>query len=466
MSAFIFERLRELMDKNSYPMHMPGHKRNYSLMPDDIFKWDITEIDGADNLHHPTGIIKQANEALAEALGADCSYMLVNGGSSGVVSAIAAAVGEGDKILVASNSHKSVGSGLVISGAEPVYISPQITEEGLCGGIAPSDLFRSFSNNDIKAVFITSPTYEGFVSDIRVAADIAHKNNAVLIVDECHGSHFPFSEQFPKTALSQGADIVINSWHKTLPCPNQAAVISVKGNRIDIKRLEAAISMMNTTSPSYPIMASIDYMRDLLVKDKNLFTVYTQALWEARHIMAHNKSLKLVGDSIKGQHAIDDIDIGKFTIMVRTNMTGVDLSNMILKKYNIQIELAGLHHIIAMTSVADTPKAIVKFAKAISDIDKKCSREFIEKIPLVVDNLTETQITPRQAFFAPKSYIDLEQAEGHIAGESIMAYPPGIAIVSMGQIINRNHIDLVNNLKAANVEIIGADNNKTAVVEV
>lgn len=465
MSAYIFEKLRELMEKNAYPMHMPGHKRNNELFPSELYTWDITETGDVDNLHHPDGIIKQANDAMAETLGADRSYMLVNGGSSGVAAAIASVVGEDDKILIASNCHKSVCNGLIISGAKPVYISPQITEEGLCGGIAPSDLFRSFSNNDIKAVIVTSPTYEGFVSDIRVIADIAHKNNAVLIVDECHGSHFPFSEQFPKSALSQGADIVINSWHKTLPCPNQAAVLSVKGDRVDIERLENSIYIMTTTSPSYPIMASIDYMRDLLVSDRNLFTVYTNTLWEARHILAHNKSLKLVGDSIKGQHSIDDIDIGKFTIMVRTNMTGAELSEILLEKYNFQIELAGLHHIIAMTSVADTPKAIMKFAKAIADIDKKCQRKFIEKIPFVVENVSQSDLTPRKVFYSKKTKVDFDKAIGRIAGKSVVAYPPGVPIVVMGQIIKKEHIELVNNLKAADVEVIGADNNIVTVVE-
>ncbi len=465
MSAYIFEKLKELMNNNAYPMHMPGHKRNYELFPTELYTWDITEIGDTDNFHNPSGIIKQANEALAETLGADRSYMLVNGGSSGLIAAVMSVAGEGDKILIASNCHKSVYGGLVISGAEPVYISPQITEEGLCGGIAPSDLFRSFSNNDIKAVVVTSPTYEGFVSDIRVIADIVHKNNAALIVDECHGSHFPFSDRFPKSALSQGADIVINSWHKTLPCPNQAAVLSVKGNRVDIERLENSIHIMTTTSPSYPIMASIDYMRDLLVKDKNLFTVYTNTLLDARHLLAHNRSLKLVSDSIKGQHYIEDIDIGKFTIMVRTDMTGSDLAKIILEKYNIQVELAGLHHIIAMTSVADTPKAIMKFAKAIADIDKKCERKFIEKIPLVVENVSQSELSPRKIFYSKKTNIDFEKSVGYIAGKSVVAYPPGVPVVAIGHIIKKEHIDIINNLRAANVEIMGIDNNKVTVVE-
>lgn len=465
MSAHLYNELKDLIEKNAYPMHMPGHKRNFELLPQDILKWDITEVGSVDNYHHPTGIIKEANEAMAEALGADKSYMLVNGGSSGITAAILSVVKDGEKILVASNCHKSAVNGLIISGAEPVYINPQITDEGLCGGIAPSDIFRAFSDNDIKAVIITSPTYEGFGCDVRVLADIVHKNNAILIVDECHGAHFPFSGKFPQSAISLGADIVVNSWHKTLPCPNQSAVISVKSDRVDIKRLEEAIKIMTTTSPSYPLMASMDYMRNLLVEDKNLMKVYTDSLWEARRNMAHSKALKLVGDSIIGRSSIDNIDIGKFTIMVRTDMTGVELANILLEKYNIQVEYAGLHHIIAMTSVADTPKAILKFAKAIVDIDKKCERKFIEKIPLVIDKNHQCTITPRQAYFSPKTRVSINDAVGKIAGESIVAYPPGVPIVTMGQVILNEHIELIENLRAVGVEINGVDENIVSVVE-
>ncbi|MGN1317632.1 MAG: aminotransferase class I/II-fold pyridoxal phosphate-dependent enzyme [Lachnospirales bacterium] len=465
MSAEIYEKLRKLMEKNAYPMHMPGHKRNKNILPDEIYQWDITETGDVDNLHHPTGIIKKAQEDMAKAIGADKSYFLVNGGSSGVCAAIMSVVGENDNIIVASNCHKSVDNGLIMSGARPLYVHPQVDDEGICGGIIPSDLFRLFSDNDAKAVILTSPTYEGFCSDIRVLADIVHKNNAILIVDESHGAHFPFSDKFPKTALSQGADIVINSWHKTLPCPNQAAVLSIKGERVDINRLTQSIHIMTTTSPSYPLMASLDYMRDLLVRDKNLMTVYTKTLWEARHLLSHCKSLKLMSDSFKGQYGIDDIDIGKFTIMVRTDMTGKDLANILLEKYNIQIELAGPHHIIAMTSVADTPKAIIKFAKAICDIDKKCSRQFIEAVPYTFKNTNLANITPRQVFYLPKKEVALKEAVGKIAGESIIAYPPGIPVVAIGQVIKEEHIKLINSLKIKDIEIIGADNDMVTVVE-
>lgn len=465
MSAYIYNKLKQLMEVNSYPMHMPGHKRNYDFFPAELLKWDVTEVDGLDNLHHPDGIINDSQKALAETLGADNSYILVNGGSSGIEAAIMATVNPCEKILTASNCHKSIYGGLVLSGAKPIYISPKITEEGLCGSIAASDVYRAFNNNDIKAVIITSPTYEGFCCDIKVIADIVHKNNAILIVDECHGAHFPFSDKFPKTALELDADIVINSWHKTLPCPNQAAVLSVKSDRVDIQRLENSIHIVTTTSPSYPIMASIDYMRDLLTKDKNLMLTYTETLIQARKLISHCKSLKLIGDNFKGKCAIYDYDISKFTIMIRTNMSGVELAEILLNKYNIQVEMAGLNYIVAMTSVADTQKAIMKFAKAIVEIDKKCERIYTEQAKLLPENTAECIMVPRDVFYSKKIKVSFLKAIDRIAGESVIAYPPGIPIVSLGQKITKEHIALILNFAEAGIEVIGADNDKIVVVE-
>ncbi len=464
MAAYIFDRLRELGEKNAYPLHMPGHKRNLRFMPYDFRIYDITETEQTDNLHKPEGIIAYAQKAMAELLGADSSYFIVNGGSGGMIASILACCNPGDNVLVAGNCHKSVYSGLVMSGVNPIYISPQITEEGLCGGISIRDIFRAFDDYDIKAMIITSPTYEGFTCDVKTIADVVHKHNSILIVDESHGAHFIFSDRFPKCALSQGADVVVNSWHKTLPCLNQAAVLSTKGGRVDIDRLKETVSMINTTSPSYPIMASLDYARDLLSRDKNLFTQYLETLADARHELTHCKTLKLVNDSIKGQHDIADVDISRFTIMVRTDITGVRLGKILLDKYNMQVELAGFHHIVALTTVADDPRGIKKFVKTITELDKKLERKYIEKIPMTSAPVTVPTMTPRDVYFSSKEAVDMESAVGRIAAVSVIPYPPGIPVVPMGQIITQEHIDTVNKLRAAGISIMGIENNNIITV--
>ena len=264
--------------------------------------------------------------------------------------------------------------------------------------------------------------------------------------------------------MSQGADVVVNSWHKTLPCLNQAAVISSKGGRVDSYRLREAVSMVNTTSPSYPIMASLDYARDLLSKDKNLFVEYLETLTDARHELAHCKTLKLVNDSIKGQHDIADVDISKFTIMVRTDITGIKLGKILLDKYNIQVELAGLHHIVALTTVADDPKGIKKFVKTITELDKKLERKYIEKIPMTSGAVAVPAMSPRDVYFSSKETVGIENAAGRIAAASIVPYPPGIPLVPMGQIITQEHIDTLGRLKAAGVSVMGMDSNNIITV--
>ncbi len=465
MAAYIFDKLRELEEKNAYPLHMPGHKRNIRFMPYDFRLYDYTETECTDNLHMPEGIIADAQNALAELLGADSSFILVNGGTSGMIASILACCDPGDNVLVAANCHKSVYDGLIMAGVNPIYISPSITEEGLCGGISIRDIFRAFESYDIKAMIITSPTYEGFTCDVRTIADIVHKHGSILIVDECHGAHFVFSDVFPPSALSQGADVVVNSWHKTLPCLNQGAVLSIKGGRTDSIRIKEAVSMINTTSPSYPVMASVDYARDLLSRDKNLFSSYIQVLKDARHELAHCKTLKLVNDSIKGQSHIADVDISRFTIMVRTDITGMDLSRILLDKYNIRIEMAGLHHIVAITTVADDPKGIKRFVKAITELDKKYERKFIEKIPISGLSVSVPEMTPRDVYFSGKETVAYEEAPGRIAAASIIPYPPGIPLVPMGKIITGENIESIRQLKAVGISVIGAENGSVAVVK-
>lgn len=465
MAAEIFDKLTQKLEEDTYPFHMPGHKRNESFIPFDARLYDFTEVDGLDALHHPTGIIKHANESMAQFTGAEHSYMLVNGGSSGMLAAIIGSVNEGDKILVAANCHQSVYNALVLSGAVPVYISPQITEEGLAGGISISDMYRAFSDNDIKAMVITSPTYEGFTSDVAVIADIVHKHNAILIVDETHGAHFPLSSEFPKTAIEQHADISVNSWHKTMPALNQAAVLNVKSERVDCGRIERAISMVTTTSPSYPILASMDYSRDLLSKDKAITARYIEALWTLRRELAHCHSLKLVSSSIKGQHEIADIDISKLTIMVRTDVTGIEIAEQLRSKYNIEIEFAGLHHIIAMTSVADTEKALKKFGKAIKDLDKKYTRKFVEKIPMVCSSVEVASVTPREIFYSDTKRVAFNDAVGKVCAENVCAFPPDVPVVASGMIVTKEHIDTILRLIEAGVRIMGADDNTISIVK-
>ena len=235
----LYKKLKEYSVGGTYPMHMPGHKRKPPFEFGNAFDIDITEIDGFDNLHKPEGVLLEAQKRAAELFGVKETLFLVNGGSSGILIAISACTKRNDKILLARNSHKSCYHAVELCGLVPDYIVPEFDEEyGAFKGVTALEIKEHLEKNpDIKAVVITSPTYEGRVSEVKEIADCVHAKGGVLIVDEAHGSHFRFGNMFPESAVTQGADIVINSIHKTLPSMTQTALLHICSDRVDMDRI-------------------------------------------------------------------------------------------------------------------------------------------------------------------------------------------------------------------------------------
>ena len=236
----LLERLSTYAASDAYPFHMPGHKRQVKMGITSVpnpFSVDITEIDGFDNLHHAEDILKESMNSAAAVYGADRSWYLVNGSTCGILAAIAAAVKPGEKILMARNSHKSAYHAVILNQLEPVYLYPEeVPEFQIPGGIEPEQVERALLEHpEIRAVFVTSPTYEGIVSDIQGIAATAHRHGAALIVDEAHGAHLPFGDgnYFPDGALQEGADLVIQSLHKTLPSLTQTAILHLKSQILE-----------------------------------------------------------------------------------------------------------------------------------------------------------------------------------------------------------------------------------------
>jgi len=427
---------------------MPGHKRNPMYLPAALAELDITEVSGMDILRNPTGIIKALQEKIAEFYGADESFILVNGSSAGVVAAICAASGDGvgsGKLYAARNGHVSMFSGMALSGAYPVYITPEVAAgntgmAGLAGGISPEMLDGIAENS---AAIIVSPTYEGFVSDIKAIADKVHSRNGVLIVDEAHGAHFPFHSTFPDSALNHGADIVIQSFHKTLPALGQLAVLHVKGSRVDIGRLKFYLQAMQTTSPSYMLMAQLDYALGILWKRPELFDMYVKRLVSLRNALTSDEILpiELVGPGLTGRMGIHDIDHGKLLFRVNINENAERISNILLAEYALQLEMATGQYLLAMTSVADTDEGMQKLWAAIGALNIKSRAKFSTHKALLNENdaspealtIPEMVIPPRQAARHTTEIIPWEMAEGRIAGEVIANYPPGIALVAPGE---------------------------------
>lgn len=265
----IYNYLREYAQQDINIFHMPGHKLAKGIpqqLAQDILKLDVTEIEGTDNLHYPEGIIKDAQELAAKAFGADKTFFLVNGSTCGIEAAIMSTCARGQKIIIARDAHKSVVSGLILSGAEPVFVYPEyIYSFGITGEVTAKSIQKSLCQHpDAVAVLITRPNYYGICSDIEEISSIVHAHGKILIVDEAHGAHFVFNSKLPDSALQHGADICIQSAHKTLPAVTQGAYLHVKGNRVDIDRLKLNLGMLQTSSPSYIIMSYLDIARELM----------------------------------------------------------------------------------------------------------------------------------------------------------------------------------------------------------
>ena len=450
-----------------YPFHMPGHKRNKSCIYGEFpVERDITEIEGFDNLHHAEGILKEVQEKAAKVYGTLETFYSVNGSTAALLSAVSASVSRNGKILMARNCHKAVYHAAYLRNLRPVYIYPQLVAEfGINGGISPEDV-DNFLKNDkkIEAVLVTSPTYDGVVSDIKKIAEICHKYGVPLIVDEAHGAHFKFSEYFPVSAVELGADLVIQSVHKTLPSMTQTALLHRCSDRVDREKIQMFMGIYQTSSPSYILMASIDSCMEKMRKDgEEMFREYCKTLDETRKRLGTLKNLKLLTEDICGKDEIYDFDKSKILIFTKgTGISGRELHEILLKEYHLEMEMDAENYVVALTSVGDTKEGFVRLCEALEKIDKKFHdsdvkksgiRESISTEILGEHEIEETMSNSREMPFTEKNpciklkqklplgealefkkcRISIEDSEGHISAEVVYLYPPGIPILVPGE---------------------------------
>ncbi|MCL2840175.1 MAG: aminotransferase class I/II-fold pyridoxal phosphate-dependent enzyme [Defluviitaleaceae bacterium] len=413
---------------------MPGHKRNLDFLPPNLGLLDYTEIPGLDVLSAPTGILADLQQRIANVYESKNSYLLVNGSSTGIVAAICATCSINTPFVAPRNAHISMYSGLTLSGACPMYILPEITSDGLAGGIAPS----AFDNMPKGAVaFVVSPTYEGFVSDISAIAKKVHERGGILIVDEAHGAHFAFDKKnFPATAIHQGADIVVNSLHKTLPALSQTAVLHVNSHRIDMSRLQFYINAIQTSSPSYMLMAVCDFMLHKLCNTPEIFTTYIEKLESIRDLLpSKNAPLCLSGRESVGEHAIYDIDLGKLLFTTYAHQDANTIAETMRSKFKIQMEMARGKHFLAMTSVADTNDGFERLKLAVTRLNADIPYVYsMYNVPSLT--VPKVVLTPSEAIRHDTELMPWDEAIGRISGEIITEYPPGIVLIAPGERIS------------------------------
>ncbi len=426
--AKLLDKLVEYNKSDFYGFHMPGHKRNSKLFGEEIpFGIDITEIEGFDDLHHCEDILLEAQKRAAKVFAAKESFYLINGSTAGNMAAIMSVAEPGDKILIARNNHKSVYNAVFLKGLNPVYVYPQFDElNGINGGISHVEVQNILRReNGIKAVVIVSPTYDGVISDINKISEVVHNFGIPLIVDEAHGAHLGFHEYFPMNGNQLGADIVIHSVHKTLPSLTQTGLLHINGDIVNRNKVVRYLKMLQSSSPSYVLMASIDNCVNLIEKDGVvLFNKYVENLDRIRKKLEKLKWLKLV--------ETDKFDRSKIIISSRSNLIcSKEIYEILLEKYHLQMEMCGVDYVTAMTSVADTEEGFRRLEEALFEIDRD-----IEVREWENGKAQENEIINHR-----KSLVELPKLEVAKGGEEgsewfYYLYPPGIPFVVPGEVIS------------------------------
>ncbi len=466
-------------------MHMPGHKRNTRLCGSfNPYAIDITELEGFDNLHQPEEILSSLSDRIRRNYGSRCSYPLVNGSTAGILAGISAAVKKGDKILLARNSHKAVYHGVILTGTIPVYCYPQ-NIEGMSpyGGILPEDIEKSLIDHpEIRLVVITSPTYEGVVSDIGAIARIVHKHGAYLLVDEAHGAHFGFQEGFPVSAVRLGADLIIQSLHKTLPALTQTAVLHSNAEELNM-RIRKYLAIYQSSSPSYVLMAGIDRCIQLLEEQAGqLFEIYVNRLEQFYQRMKKLKVLQLLRPDIIGQFGVYDFDRSKLTISVQgSGITGHMLHQLLHNKYHIMLEMEAMDYVLGMTSICDTEEGFDQLAAALLEIDDSLVLRAKQPLFDVQNTEINKSVTDRQKALLPEPRIMLwpneawekpvrnmafHKSTGQVSAAFISLFPPGAPILVPGEEISAELIDYVQSARGQGVSVIGLTGENKDEIEV
>ncbi len=448
--AVLYKALRALASSDVLPMHMPGHKRSerYAELGS---AFDITEINGFDDLHDPHGIIKALEDRAALLWGAKRSHILVGGSTCGILAAVYAMTHRGDKIIMARGCHKSVYHAVELCGLEVIYVSSPVDKKTwISGSISPADIKTAIAENpDAALVIVTSPTYEGIISDIAEIARFTHEANIPLMVDEAHGAHLGMGG-FADGAVKNGADIVVQSLHKTLSCLTQTAVIHICSSRVSDAAISHSLDVFETSSPSYLLMASVDkciseVCNEGIAEWHNAAFAIAEKLEKMNNLQLHNMSSAPIAFGA---------DISKFTVLTNGKLSGFELAEVLRRDYKIEIEMASAGYIVAMSGMGDTPESLVRFADALLDIDRR--NALFDGSGIVYPDVPPIPLSAMRICEAVSGTCEPLCAEfciGKVSAEYIMAYPPGIPVIVPGEIFSREVVDYVSALESFGASI-------------
>lgn len=505
--AILQAQLESYAAKGLYPFHMPGHKRRLAPAPDLPYTWDVTEVEGLDDLHHADGILQQAMRRTALLCGARRTWYLVGGSTTGILAAVRAAAPGGSEIIAARNCHKSVYHAVELGDLDVHWLFPETDPDWqINGSIRPEDVQDALEQHPhAAAVIVTSPTYEGVLSDIRGIAGICHAAGVPLIVDEAHGAHlglFP-GTVFPDSSVHLGADIVIQSAHKTLPSLTQTALLHWNSALIAQEEIAHQLDVFETSSPSYPLLASLDGCTGILTSGgRELFQDWQERLahfHEAALALRHVHVLCYGKDRAKPHPAIHVSDPGK--LLVRADgMRGRELADWVREDFRIETEMHCGRNVLFMTSCCDTDEGFERLIRALRELDRKLSvplkhpcggktvreeeaaaaapdsgkapesRGYSASIGAKIPGLREITGTKRtgiaSALRSPSSEVLLAEAPGRISAEYVMAYPPGIPILVPGEEITEGEVQELFRLSREGANLIRSGGSGTETCRV
>lgn len=464
--APIYEALEKFRKNRTVPFDVPGHKRGrgnpqlVELLGQQCVELDVNSQKCLDNLCHPVSVIREAEELAADAFGAKHAFLMVGGTTSSVQAMVLSVCKQGDKIILPRNVHRSVINALVLNGAIPVYVNPDMDEKlGIALGMRVEQVERAIKENpDAVAVLVNNPTYYGICSDLRKIVELAHKYGMLALADEAHGTHFYFGENMPVSAMAAGADMASVSMHKSGGSLTQSSFLLVGGNRVNPGYVRQIINLTQTTSGSYLLLASLDISRkNLALSGKEAFAkVEALAEYARKEINAIGGYYAYSEEMING-NSIFDFDKTKLTVnTLGIGLAGIEVYDILRDEYDIQVELGDIANILAYISIGDRERETERLVSALMEIHRKYKKsgnrmftqEYIEP---------QVAVSPQKAFYAPKESLPLAQTEGRICSEFVMCYPPGIPILAPGEQITGQILEYISYAKEKGCSLTGPE---------
>ena len=465
MHAPVYEALEKLKKRRVVPFDVPGHKRGrgnpelVELLGEKCVSLDVNSMKPLDNLCHPVSVIKEAEELAAEAFRADHAFFMVGGTTSSVQGMVLSCCKAGDKIILPRNVHKSVINALVLCGAIPVYVNPEVDNRlGISLGMEVSEVEKAIvANPDAVAVLVNNPTYYGICSDLRSIVKIAHAHNMLVLVDEAHGTHLYFGENLPVCAMDAGADMASVSMHKSGGSLTQSSLL-LTGKNVNWEYVSQIINLTQTTSASYLLMSSLDISRrNLALRGKESFAKVSRMAEYAREEINAIGGYYAFGKELVNGDSVFDFDITKLSVhTLDIGLAGIEVYDILRDEYDIQIEFGDIGNILAYLSIGDRAQEVERLVSALAEIRRRFQKD---KSGLLDQEYIDPQVvtSPQEAFYAEKCSLPLRETEGKVCSEFVMCYPPGIPILAPGERITPEILDYIEYAKAKGCNMTGPE---------